>query len=125
MQLWECVERLRRKASESYSKSEIKDVLNRNNRQRSHWIKMSVGTTYVIEMTSLEYKSCLQLENYHDEVIAQNNQNGSQKNSRIEFVATSDGPYRITATSANQTASGAYRITIHEFPARNETTPSR
>ena len=124
--LWDSVERLRVRAAESYSKSEIKDVLNRNNRQRSHWIKMSMGTTYVIQMASREYKSCLQLENFDNEVIKSSNPNGSQPNANIEFKATLNGAYLVTASSVNQTGSGAYRITIHEFPDgdRNEK-PSR
>ncbi len=115
-QFWDSVERLKLKAVESYAKSELKDFLNRNNRQRIHWLKVSKGSTFVIEMKSPDLKSCLQVENYQDEIIAQNNQNGSQQNSRLEFVAPTEGAYRILATSFNQTGSGAYVITVCEFP---------
>lgn len=117
MNFWNALTEHIKKADSSYSKSEYRDFLNHNHRERSQRLKVVAGATYRVDMESPEIKCGLRIENNQDDLVAEDNIDGGRQNSSVTFTAPADGTYNIFARSPQPTGAGAYTITILEFPA--------
>ena len=66
---------------------------------RIYDVKMRIGATYVIDLTSKQFDAFLRLENAADKQLAQDDDSGGGNNARITFKAPAEGVYRIYATT--------------------------
>jgi hypothetical protein len=81
--------------------------------QQVHALKVTSGTTYVIEMRSMQLDSYLKLRDA-DGALADENDDIAPDNrdARLIFTATEDALYSIVATSFQQKGRGGYTLTI-------------
>jgi len=73
---------------------------------------LQAGVTYVIQMKSSQFDTYLFLENLNGQVLAQNDDDGFSKNSKIVYTPNVSGDYNLVCTSFNQGATGAYQLMI-------------
>jgi tetratricopeptide (TPR) repeat protein/serine/threonine protein kinase len=118
-QLWADIEALRKQARSNYTETQHKGTLSAKQREQAHPVQMSAGKTYVIDMESQQFDTYLRLEDANGKVLAENDDiSPTDQNSRIVFTASTDGAYRIVATSFQQRGAGTYTITVREFAAK-------
>ncbi len=87
-------------------------TVRKDSHMRVHGVKLTAGTTYVIEMKSKEIDSFLILEDAKNNKLADDNDSGGAKNAKITFKAPSDGDYRVIATTYLPNETGAYILTV-------------
>jgi S1-C subfamily serine protease len=83
-----------------------------------HEFAMQAGKTYTIDLVSDEFNAYLRLENDEQGTIAEDDDGAGMLNSRIVFTPTSDGTYRIVATTNESRDTGGYRLIIREIDAK-------
>jgi tetratricopeptide (TPR) repeat protein len=118
---WTQVQALSKQARAAFNQIEHQGQLSDKEREQSYPFKMTLGKTYMINMSSAQFDTYLRLENDKGKVLAENNNISPQNvNSRIIFSCKEDGSYRIVATSFQQAGRGAYVLTVREFPAKKQ-----
>jgi hypothetical protein len=85
---------------------------------KSHKFKFEVGKKYIIDMESDFRKggidSYLILKGPSNDVIAEDDDSGGDRNARITFPAKTSGVYQVIATSFGGQSQGAYALVIRE-----------
>jgi eukaryotic-like serine/threonine-protein kinase len=86
-------------------------------RQKSHAVKLKAGVTYVFDMRSEQFDTLLRLVDAQGVLLAENDDiaPGKDLNSRISFVPTQDGDYRLIAGSFRQQGTGGYTVIVRSF----------
>ena len=112
-------------ARSSFTLVEHMGQLSAAEKQTYHPLKMIAGKSYVIEMSSTDWKALdplLRLLDQDGKVVAENDDISYPANmdSRIMFTPSASGAYRIVATSFLQRGIGVYTITIREFAVKKE-----
>ena len=80
---------------------------------RVYDVKMKMGVTYVIDLTSKQFDAFLRLENAGGKQLAQDDDSGGNNNARITYKAPADGVYRIYATTFGL-ETGLYLLKVRE-----------
>ena len=78
---------------------------------RIYDVKMKMGATYVIDLTSKQFDAFLRLESAGGKQLAQDDDSGGGNNARIRFTAPADNVYRIVATSFG-TETGLFMLKV-------------
>ena len=117
---WDDVNRLAKEAGARYTQTEHKGQFAGKEREQTYPVKMTAGKTYVIEMESPQFDTLLGLLDAKGKLVAENDDISypDNLNSRIVFIASKDGAYRIVATSFQQQGTGAYTVTVCEFATK-------
>jgi tetratricopeptide (TPR) repeat protein len=86
-------------------------------KERTHEVKLTAGTTYAFDLSSEAFDTFLRLEDGKGTKLAENDDidPDTNLNSRILFTAPADGTYRLIATSFEQRGTGSYTVLIREF----------
>jgi hypothetical protein len=115
--LWADVEQLRKQAEAMFHETRVAGNVSDKHREMTHEIKAQVGTTYVIDLESKAFDSLLRLHDSQGKMLAENDDIllGVIRNSRIIFIPTGDGIYRIVASAFQNAGTGPYTLTIREF----------
>jgi serine/threonine protein kinase/tetratricopeptide (TPR) repeat protein len=115
--LWSEVDQLLKQASAAFTEiNSLKGRLTATDTEQVHEVQMSAGKTYVIDMTSNDFDTCLRLETANKKILAENDDIAPDNlNSRIIFASKEGGLYRIIATVYQQRGVGAYSVTIRIF----------
>ena len=92
-------------------------TLTQNVKKQIHELKMTVGTVYVLDMESTTFDTLLQLHDAEGKLLAENDDivPAMNLNSRIVFAPTTDGVYRLAATSFQGVGTGNYTLRIREL----------
>ncbi len=88
-------------------------------KEQVHEVKLTLGNAYVIDMQSKQFDTKLRLEDGKGAVLAENDDISKENlNSRIVFTPSTNGVYRLIATSYQQRGRGAYAIIVREFAGK-------
>jgi tetratricopeptide (TPR) repeat protein/serine/threonine protein kinase len=117
--LWADVQEVLKNAQSRFRETRLDGTLTAKEKAKVHEIKMTAGTTYVLDMESLAVDTFLKLQDPEGKLLAENDDvSPDDLNSRIVFTASKDGDYRIEATSFEQRGTGAYTVTVREFATK-------
>jgi hypothetical protein len=87
-----------------------------------HTIKMVPGSTYTIDLQSIDFDAYLRLEDPSGKQVAEDDDGAGSLNSRIVYTPQSEGEYRIIVTTCDPDQSGAYRLAVLQNEAKRVTT---
>jgi peroxiredoxin len=79
-----------------------------------HVVKLKAGSSYTIDLMSGDFDSYLRLLDPKGMQLAEDDDGGEGLNSRIIFNCTTDGEYRIVATTFGADGMGAYILTVKQ-----------
>src|SRR5262245_56900523 len=77
----------------------LQKELKRDLPHKVHKLNVDAGKGYVVEMVSEDFDTVLHVEDPSGETIAFDDDSGGGLNSRLVFVGTKKGEYRIAATT--------------------------
>jgi serine protease Do len=81
---------------------------------KAHEVKLTAGTTYLIELDSSEFDAYLVLEDAAGKKLAEDDDSGGNSNAKIVFTPSTDGAYRVVATSFEANQKGSYTLTVRK-----------
>jgi hypothetical protein len=115
-QLWEDLQDPARAARHQFVETKREGALTATQQAQVHILEMKAGTTYVLDLESKAFDPVLKLEDAKGTKLAENDDiSPSNLNSRILYVATRGGSYRVIATSFRPGAVGPYILRIREL----------
>ena len=111
--LWADAEEVFAHAQSRFRETESQNgKLTAKENSKAHEVKLTAGTTYVIELRPASM--LLKLEDAQGKLVNENDH--TNQNSRIVFNATTSGSYRIVASPYNQgTLTREYVLLVFEF----------
>src|SRR5688500_5666314 len=77
-----------------------------------HNLFMEAGKRYRIDMNSVHFDTYLKLKTPWGGIVAQDDDNGPERNSKIVYTPTKSGMFRIIATTYMKDATGAYSLRV-------------
>jgi hypothetical protein len=89
------------------------DMLGPRNRYKIYSVKMVAGRTYTIDLASGDFDAYLRLSDGQFKKLAEDDDSGGGTDSRIVFMAKSDGTHHIVATSLDGQV-GSFTLTVRE-----------
>ena len=93
------------------SADDPKDKVQKGSPHKVFVVKLQAGTTYLIDMQSLQFDTYLRLEDPAGKELAKDDDGGDGLNARIVFTPERDGDYRLVATSF-AAATGEFTLTV-------------
>ena len=75
-------------------------------------VNLKAGQTYVIDLTSRQFDTYLEVENYSGRLLRWDDDGGVGLNSRLLFTPTRSGTYRFIATSYRPGATGSFEFRV-------------
>ncbi len=113
--LWADVAALRQKARGRYVETVHQGQLGPKEREKSHPVPMTAGTTYVIELAGGQVGASLRLHDEQGKRVAEAGAGKETGTVRLEFTPSRAGGYRVVAASAMRAGAGGYTLTIRAF----------
>jgi hypothetical protein len=83
-------------------------------------LKLTVGSTYTIDLESGDFDSYLRLEDPNGKQVAEDDDGAGKMNSRIVYTPEQDGVYRIVVTTCDPDQTGTYRLAIHQNDSKKQ-----
>lgn len=116
---WADVDSLLKKVWAANGETRLWGALTTGASEQVHEEKLEAGTTIIIEMTSKEFDTFVQLEDAKGKVLVENADIATHnRNSRVAFTAKEDGVYRIVATyQSGDKGIGRYTLVVRRFRA--------
>jgi hypothetical protein len=75
-------------------------------------IKLSKGTTYVIDLQSDDFDTYLRLESNDGKQLDEDDDGGKGTNAQLVFVPEKDAPFKLVATRFAEIGTGAFRLRV-------------
>ena len=88
-----------------------------------HTFKFVPGSTYTIDLQSIDFDAYLRLEDPSNKQVAEDDDGAGNLNSRIVFTPQSEGEYRIIVTTCDPDQSGAYRLAVLQRESKKVVEP--
>jgi serine protease Do len=90
-----------------------------------HTFKMVPGSTYTLDLESIDFDSYLRLEDPAGKQLAEDDDSAGKLNSRIVFTPEKEAVYRLIVTTCDPDQYGNYRLSIYQTEAKKTSPPDR
>jgi Caspase domain/Bacterial pre-peptidase C-terminal domain len=99
--------------SGNLAEQDARDRVRKDSPHKSHTVKLETGTSYVINLQSPDFDTYLRIEDADGKNLAEDDDGGEGRNSRLRFSPTRSGEYRMIATTF-RAGSGTYDLTVEK-----------